>query len=108
MRQHLREALQIGYESRLHHAYTVSLPLVALLLLERGETERALELYAQALAHLCNGCKQRWFEDMAGQHIAATAARLSPEVVAAAQERGRQRNLWEIAEELLAEIEGWV
>ncbi len=108
MRQHLREALQIGYESRLHNAYIVSLPLVALLLAERGEIERALELYAQAFAYLVSGFKYRWFEDMAGQQIAAAAAHLPPEVVAAAQERGRQRNLWERAEELLAEIEGWV
>ena len=108
MRQHLLKALQIGYESRLQSAYSLSLPLVALLLVERGEIERAVELYAQALAHLVSGFKYRWFEDMAGQHIAAAAAHLPPEVVAAAQERGRQRNLWETAEELLAEIEGWV
>ena len=107
MRQHLREALQIEYESR-RHSVNIPLPLVALLLAERGEIERALELYAQTVTRFVSGYKHRWFEDMVGQHIAAAAAHLPPEVVAAAQERGRQRNLWETAEALLAEIEGWV
>jgi hypothetical protein len=30
-----------------------------------------------------------WFEDVVGKHIASAAAALSPETVAAAQERGR-------------------
>jgi hypothetical protein len=65
--------------------------------------ERALDIYALAsrypfVAH------SRWFEDVAGKHIAAAAATLPPDVVAAAQERGRARDLWATAEELLAEL----
>jgi hypothetical protein len=45
-----------------------------------------------------------WFEDVAGREIAAAAEALPPEVAAAAQERGRARDLWATAEELLEEL----
>jgi len=47
----------------------------------------------------------RWFEDVAGREIAAAAEALPPEVVAAAQERGRARDLWATVEELLDELQ---
>jgi hypothetical protein len=47
----------------------------------------------------------RWYEDVFGKLIEAVAASLPPDVVAAAQARGRARDLWETAEELLAELE---
>jgi hypothetical protein len=47
----------------------------------------------------------RWFEDVAGKHIAAVAATLPPEVVAVARERGRARDLEATVAELLAELE---
>jgi hypothetical protein len=47
----------------------------------------------------------RWFEDVVGGHILATATTLPPEVVAAAKARGRARDLWETAAEILAEFE---
>jgi len=79
------------------------LPPAAALLLDEGQVERAVELYALALqqpfvAH------SHWFEDVVGQHIAAGAATLPPEVVAAAQERGRARDLWATVRELAAEL----
>ena len=69
---------------------------------QRG-AERAVELYALAsrYAHVANS---RWYEDVAGKHIAAIAATLPPDVVAAAQERGKTRDLWETAAELLQEL----
>jgi hypothetical protein len=80
------------------------LPAIALLLADQGEKERALELYALAsrAPYVANS---RWFEDIAGRYIAAVAASLPPEVVAAAQGRGRARDLDATAEELLAELE---
>jgi hypothetical protein len=39
------------------------------------------------------------------RQIAAVAETLPPEVAAAAQERGRARDLWQTAEELLKELE---
>ena len=72
---------------------------------DQGEKERAVEPYALAsrypfVANL------RWFEDIAGRHIAAVAATLPPDVVAAAQERGRARDLEATVVELLVELEG--
>ena len=65
--------------------------------------ECAVELYAMALrqpfvAH------SHWFEDTVGWHVAAAAEALPPEVVAAARERGRARDLWATAHELVAEL----
>jgi hypothetical protein len=82
-----------------------ALPQAALLLADRGQTERAVELYALAARHpfVANS---RWFEDVAGREIAALAESLPPDVVAAAQERGRGRDLWATVRELLIELEG--
>jgi hypothetical protein len=44
------------------------------------------------------------FEKIAGGHIRAAAATLPPEVVEAAQARGRALDWWEVAQELLAEL----
>lgn len=46
----------------------------------------------------------RWYEDIAGQELSAAAESLPPEVVSAAQIRGRERDIWETAAELLAEF----
>ena len=64
-----------------------------------------MELYALALLepYVANS---RWFEEIAGREIAAAAEALPPDVVAAAQARGRARDLWATVEELLDEIEG--
>jgi hypothetical protein len=47
----------------------------------------------------------RLSEDIAGKHIAALAASLPPEVVAAAQERGQARDLEATVAELLTELQ---
>ena len=49
--------------------------------------------------------RSRWFGDVVGKQIAAAAEGLPPEVVAAAQEWGQARDLWETARELLEELE---
>jgi hypothetical protein len=46
----------------------------------------------------------RWYQDVAGKHIAAVAATLPPDAVTAAKERGRARDLWATAQELLEEM----
>jgi hypothetical protein len=77
---------------------------MALLLADQDEKERAVELYTLALQnpYVANS---RWFEDVAGRHIAAVAATLPPEVVETAQARGRARDVWETARELLKALE---
>jgi predicted ATPase/DNA-binding SARP family transcriptional activator len=80
-----------------------SLPGVALALADCGNVERAVEVYALATRYAMVA-NSRWFEDVAGRHIAAAAKALPPDTVAAAQERGRARDLWATAQELLAEL----
>lgn len=70
-----------------------------------GQAERAEELYALASTHP-HIAASRWWEDVAGGHVAAAAAALPAEVVAAAQERGRGRTLQATLVELLVDLEG--
>lgn len=77
---------------------------IALLLADSGEPERTVELYALATRYPFVA-KSRWFEDVFGHRIDAVAATLPPEVVEAARERGRARDLKVMVQELLAEFE---
>jgi tetratricopeptide (TPR) repeat protein len=80
------------------------LTAVALLLCDEGQMERAVELWALASRHPFVHNSQ-WFHEIAGREIVAAAEALPPEVVAAAQQRGRAHDLWETAKELLSELE---
>jgi tetratricopeptide (TPR) repeat protein len=99
----LRQALRFAAETRAVLSLLYALPAAALLLADESEIQRAVELYALAsrypfVAH------SRWFEDVAGKHIAAAAQTLPPDAVAAAQECGRSRDLWATVKELLNEM----
>ena len=100
---YLDQTLEIGIETRGYIPVLCGLYGAALLLLDKGEIERAVELVAQTSCFPVVA-NSRWFEDVAGREIAAAAQTLPPEVVAAAQERGRERDLWETAAELLEEL----
>jgi hypothetical protein len=78
----------------------------ALFLAKQGHPLRAVELYAR-ISSRAAVANSRWFEDVFGKPIAAASAHLPPEVVAAAQERGRARDLMATPEELLIELEDW-
>ncbi|UCC63660.1 MAG: hypothetical protein JSV36_00950, partial [Anaerolineae bacterium] len=99
---HLHKVLETAAEGGFT-TLMLALPAVALLLADRGEVGRAVELYALASRYpfVANS---RWFEDVAGKHIAVAAATLPPDVVAAAQERGRARDLDATVAELLIEL----
>jgi hypothetical protein len=62
-----------------------------------------VEVYALAsrYPHVAN---TQYYEDIAGKHIAAIAATLPPDVVAAAQARGQARDLDATVAELLVEL----
>ena len=75
----------------------------ALLFLDRGEIERAVDLAALVLRFPV-AAHSHWFKDVAGREISAAADSLPPDVVAAAQERGRERDIWETASSLLEEF----
>jgi hypothetical protein len=80
-----------------------ALPAVALIMLDAGEPERAVELCASTGSHSF-GAGSRWFDDVVGQRIAAAAVALSAEMLTAAQERARARDLEPMLKELLAEL----
>jgi hypothetical protein len=81
------------------------MPAAALLVLDHGEEERALELHALASRnpYIAN-C--RWFADVAGNRISAAAAALPPDVASIARERGKALDLRDTAAELLLLFEG--
>jgi hypothetical protein len=101
--QCLAEALHMTVESRFWLSLLTMLPGLALLLADVGQVEQAVELYSLAsrYPYVANS---RWFEDVAGRHIALASAALSPQAVDAARKRGRGRDLWATAEELLIEM----
>jgi tetratricopeptide (TPR) repeat protein len=101
---HLHRALRMAGATQALNVLMYVLPGLALLLADEGQTERAVELYALASRHPLVA-NSRWFEDVAGRHIAAAAAALPPDVVTAAQERGRTRDLDATVADLLAEWE---
>lgn len=80
-------AAPVGQVSFLYRP-ALCLFLVARLLAEQGKEERAVEVYALVTRYpyVANSC---WYRDLVGQRIAEVAAALPPDVVTAAQERGR-------------------
>jgi len=81
---------------------------IALIFAEEGAPERALELYALARRHPVIGNHQAC-TTFFGRRLDAASTALPPEAAQAAQARGRERDLWATARELLAELEaaGW-
>ena len=98
------QALLLGIECQAVYPLLLSLPVAALLWADQGRAERAVELWALLLRYppVSNS---RWYEEIAGQRLAAVAAELAPEVREAAQARGRARDLWATAQELLGELQ---
>jgi tetratricopeptide (TPR) repeat protein len=103
-RGRLLEALRLGAELGVMLPVAAALPGIALLWASSGHAERAVDLYALASSIPTIG-NSPWFEDVAGRHIAAAAAALPPDTVAAARARGQARDLQSTIAELLAEFE---
>jgi hypothetical protein len=74
---------------------------IAMLLAGEGEREMALELLTLAVHHPASAQTSR---DNAARLVAQLEAELPPDVVAAAQERGRARDLEATVAELLVEL----
>ena len=70
----------------------------------RAAKVRAVEAHAMARCFPW-AANSRWFADVFGKPVKAIAAELPEDEVVAAQERGRQRDLWEMVHELRAEFE---
>jgi hypothetical protein len=108
-KEYLQLALQRMMENGHLNAALQALPAMALLIVDKGghsapAVEQAVELYALASRspYVANS---RWFDDVAGKQIEALSATLLPEEVAAAQERGRTRDLEATMRDLLSELE---
>jgi tetratricopeptide (TPR) repeat protein len=101
---HLLEVLQIASRVKLPNVFLLILPPAALLAADMGEVERAIELYEMACQHpfVANS---HWYKDVVGKRLGEMAKGLSPEVVEAARQRGKERDPGETARELLAEFE---
>jgi tetratricopeptide (TPR) repeat protein len=107
--QHLFEALEIVVEIRGFIPVLHLMPIITLLLAEEDHAaaqERAVELHALSLSHPFLA-KAQLFEDIAWRQVREGTASLPPDVVAAAQARGRALDWWETAEALLDELGEW-
>jgi len=100
---YLRQALQAASETQHLPAGLSSVVAAAICLAGEGQPERAVELYSLAARYPYIG-NSRSRDDIAGQRIAALAASLPPDAVAAAQARGRARDLRLTLAELVSEF----
>jgi tetratricopeptide (TPR) repeat protein len=104
-REHLSEALRLGAEVGTMPPLATALPGIAWLWASCSHAERAVELFALA-SGIPFVSKMRWIEDTAGRQVAAAAATLPPDTVAAAEARGRARDLDATIAEVLGELAG--
>jgi Tetratricopeptide repeat len=102
-RQEVRGALQTGVDMGVFMPLMYALPVAARLLADRGDVERAVEVYACA-AHSGFVANSRWFQDLVGAPIEAAVAHLPQETLAAARERGQAQTWDEMARQVLAEL----
>ena len=100
---YLYRALQVAIEYESYLAIYHILPGIALLYVDQDQVERAVEIYVLAATQgiVANS---KWFDDIAGDEIAAAAEELPPEIVETAKARGRGLDLWETAGVLLNEF----
>jgi hypothetical protein len=79
------------------------LPAAALTVLEEGDVERAVELYALAETYPAIA-KSLWYQTVAGKEIADSAESLPMQIVTSAQKRGRALDTITTLNELRAEL----
>lgn len=99
----LRRSLQIGHEIGAYDPLVFGMPVVALLLVDENQIERAVEIYSLVESHPIVG-RSRWWSDAVGHEIYHAGSSLPPSVFEAAKTRGQSLDLWETAEGLLDEF----
>lgn len=101
--EELRQVLQRCLPHHIFLPLLLALPVIALMLAEHGESERAAELYALAWRYpfLANA---QSFIDSFGKQLDAVVATLPPQVAAAAQARGEALDFWQTCAGLEHEI----
>lgn len=99
-REIIKAAIQV--ESRRKRPFLLGplLAVAAYLYAVAGEAEQAVTLYALARRQPFIASSQ-FFEDMIGKQITAVSTNLSPDVLTAAQARGKEMDLWQTAEQIL-------
>jgi predicted ATPase/DNA-binding SARP family transcriptional activator len=100
-RRHLGQALRTANRAL---QTTVSALACLAAILADDEPERAVELYALASRHPYIGNSRLW-QDLLAPRITAAAGRLPPDVVVAAQARGREGDWMAATESWLKELE---
>jgi hypothetical protein len=99
--QQLVESLQIAREVRNIRTPVHGLLVAVLLLAERGELEKAIELHALAMTFPF-AANSRWCQDVVSCQVIPMTELLLTDISTAAQNRGKARDLWETVEEVLA------
>jgi len=99
-RAFLRRSLQIGREIGAYQPLVFGLPVVALLLVDKNQIERAVEIYSLVESHPIVG-HSRWWRDAVGREIDLAGSSLPPSVFEAAKTRGKSLDLWEVADGLM-------
>jgi hypothetical protein len=98
-------ALKLGPTAEAFWPHVHTLAVYALILVDRGQPARAIELYALA-SRYCHVANSQWFADVFSTHIEVAASAMQPQVVNAARRRGRAWDLGGAIAELTAELGG--
>jgi tetratricopeptide (TPR) repeat protein len=100
-RKYLHRSLELAISGLMPSRHLLTLVGVARVLAKQGDRERALELLALVVNHRFSW---QMAKDQAAPLISELEAELPPEVVAAAWERGKARDLEATVDELLAAL----
>jgi predicted ATPase/DNA-binding SARP family transcriptional activator len=100
-KEHIHDSLRKGVQISSAMVFLKTLGAAALYLADGGDLERGVEIYALARRYHWIA-KSQWQKDVVERPLTSLTAPLSPEVIAAAQKRGRERDLGETVQELLA------
>lgn len=98
-----KQALQIAVQSRSFRAAGLALGAYIGVLLDEQQVERAVELEALLMRHPF-GANSCFYQELNARPVALYAARLPPEVVAAAKARGQTRDRLATLDEVWAEL----
>jgi tetratricopeptide (TPR) repeat protein len=107
-RQHGYKALQISVEIQHTVVGQYTLTIVAILLADEGQLEKAIELDSLVRSQY-PAADRSWYFDFLRRPLIEHIATLPAEAIEAARERGQKLDHWQTAESLLTELTelGW-